>query len=57
MQAAFTINHASKLLFVHSYQKCSDGKVHHGLDDIGLTMEKKSSIDAYEARLKERAWA
>ena len=29
----------------------------NGLDDIGLTMEKKSSIDAYETRLKERAWA
>src|SRR3569832_2833377 len=30
----------------------------NGLDDIGLTMEKKSSIDSYETRLKtERAWA
>src|SRR5919197_1460563 len=30
----------------------------NGLDDIGLTMEKKSSIDAYEANAKkERAWA
>jgi len=29
----------------------------NGLDDIGLTMEKTTSIDAYEARLKERAWA
>jgi 3-isopropylmalate/(R)-2-methylmalate dehydratase small subunit len=30
----------------------------NGLDDIGLTMEKKSSIDDYEAKLKkERAWA
>ena len=30
----------------------------NGLDDIGLTMEKKSSIDAYEAKVKaERAWA
>jgi len=30
----------------------------NGLDDIGLTMEKKSSIDAYEAKTKaERAWA
>src|ERR1700748_2596519 len=29
----------------------------NGLDDIGLTMEKKASIDAYEAKLKERAWA
>ena len=30
----------------------------NGLDDIGLTMEKKSAIDSYEDRLKrERAWA
>ena len=30
----------------------------NGLDDIGLTMEKKASIDDYEVRLKtERAWA
>ena len=30
----------------------------NGLDDIGLTMEKKASIDAYEARAKTaRAWA
>jgi 3-isopropylmalate/(R)-2-methylmalate dehydratase small subunit len=30
----------------------------NGLDDIGLTMEKKSSIDSYEAGAKaERAWA
>ena len=30
----------------------------NGLDDIGLTMEKKSSIDSYEAKAKaERAWA
>ena len=30
----------------------------NGLDDIGLTMEKKSSIDNYEAKAKtERAWA
>ena len=29
----------------------------NGLDDIGLTMEKGASIDAYEAKLKERAWA
>jgi 3-isopropylmalate/(R)-2-methylmalate dehydratase small subunit len=29
----------------------------NGLDDIGLTMEKKASIDTYEAKLKERAWA
>jgi 3-isopropylmalate/(R)-2-methylmalate dehydratase small subunit len=30
----------------------------NGLDDIGLTMEKKTSIDSYEDKLKtERAWA
>ena len=30
----------------------------NGLDDIGLTMEKKASIDGYEEKLKrERAWA
>jgi 3-isopropylmalate/(R)-2-methylmalate dehydratase small subunit len=29
----------------------------NGLDDIGLTMEKAPKIDAYEARLKQRAWA
>ena len=29
----------------------------NGLDDIGLTMEKKSSIDAFEAKLKQREWA
>ena len=29
----------------------------NGLDDISLTLEKKASIDAYEARLNERAWA
>ena len=30
----------------------------NGLDDIGLTMEKKSAIDNYEEKLKrERAWA
>ena len=30
----------------------------NGLDDIGLTMEKKTSIDTYEAKAKtERAWA
>ena len=28
----------------------------NGLDDIGLTMEKRSSIDSYEAKA-ERAWA
>jgi 3-isopropylmalate/(R)-2-methylmalate dehydratase small subunit len=30
----------------------------NGLDDIGLTMEKKTSIDEYEAKAKTaRAWA
>ena len=29
----------------------------NGLDDIGLTLEKKASIDSYEAKLAERAWA
>jgi 3-isopropylmalate/(R)-2-methylmalate dehydratase small subunit len=30
----------------------------NGLDDIGLTMEKKTSIDTYEAQAKTtRAWA
>ncbi|MCW4116460.1 3-isopropylmalate dehydratase small subunit [Aurantimonas sp. MSK8Z-1] len=30
----------------------------NGLDDIGLTMEKRSAIDAYEAKLAEsRPWA
>jgi 3-isopropylmalate/(R)-2-methylmalate dehydratase small subunit len=30
----------------------------NGLDDIGLTMEKKASIDSYEAKARaERAWA
>jgi 3-isopropylmalate/(R)-2-methylmalate dehydratase small subunit len=28
-----------------------------GLDDIGLTLEKKPSIDAYEQKLAQRAWA
>ena len=28
-----------------------------GLDDIGLTMEKKPSIEAYEAKIAARAWA
>ena len=27
----------------------------NGLDDIGLTMEKKSSIDTYEAKAQARA--
>ena len=29
----------------------------NGLDDIGLTMEKAPSIDAFEGKLAERAWA
>ncbi len=29
----------------------------NGLDDIGLTLEKGASIDAYEAKLKQREWA
>jgi len=29
----------------------------NGLDDIGLTLEKASSIDSYEKKLAERAWA
>ncbi len=29
----------------------------NGLDDIGLTMEKASKIDAFEAKLGDRAWA
>ena len=29
----------------------------NGLDDIGLTMEKGTKIDAFEEKLKERAWA
>jgi 3-isopropylmalate/(R)-2-methylmalate dehydratase small subunit len=30
----------------------------NGLDDIGLTMEKKTAIDAYEVKaVAERAWA
>jgi 3-isopropylmalate/(R)-2-methylmalate dehydratase small subunit len=30
----------------------------NGLDDIGLTMEKKASIDSYEEKAKTaRAWA
>ena len=28
-----------------------------GLDDIGLTMEKSTKIDAYEEKLAKRAWA
>ena len=28
----------------------------NGLDDIGLTMEKVDSIDAFESKLSERAW-
>ncbi|PZN98287.1 MAG: 3-isopropylmalate dehydratase small subunit [Hyphomicrobiales bacterium] len=29
----------------------------NGLDDIGLTLEKKTKIEAYEDKLKQRAWA
>lgn len=29
----------------------------NGLDDIGLTMEKAPNIEAYEEKLKARAWA
>ncbi len=29
----------------------------NGLDDIGLTMEKATKIDAYEEKLAQRAWA
>jgi 3-isopropylmalate/(R)-2-methylmalate dehydratase small subunit len=29
----------------------------NGLDDIGLTMQKEKSIDAFEAKLNQRAWA
>ena len=29
----------------------------NGLDDIGLTMEKKTSIEDYEAKLAQREWA
>jgi 3-isopropylmalate/(R)-2-methylmalate dehydratase small subunit len=29
----------------------------NGLDDIGLTMEKAQKIEAYEEKLKQRAWA
>jgi 3-isopropylmalate/(R)-2-methylmalate dehydratase small subunit len=29
----------------------------NGLDDIALTLEKKPAIDAFEAKLAERAWA
>jgi 3-isopropylmalate/(R)-2-methylmalate dehydratase small subunit len=29
----------------------------NGLDDIGLTMQKASKIDSFEAKLKQRAWA
>ena len=28
----------------------------NGLDDIGLTLEKAASIDAYEGKLDERPW-
>jgi 3-isopropylmalate/(R)-2-methylmalate dehydratase small subunit len=29
----------------------------NGLDDIGLTLEKKAAIDAFEQKLSQRAWA
>ena len=29
----------------------------NGLDDIGLTMEKATKIEAFEEKLKQRAWA
>jgi 3-isopropylmalate/(R)-2-methylmalate dehydratase small subunit len=29
----------------------------NGLDDIGLTLEKASAIDAYESKLADRPWA
>ncbi|GGE30144.1 3-isopropylmalate dehydratase small subunit [Agaricicola taiwanensis] len=29
----------------------------HGLDDIGLTLEKSGKIESFEAKLAERAWA
>ncbi len=29
----------------------------NGLDDIGLTLEKQDKINAYEAKLSERAWS
>jgi 3-isopropylmalate/(R)-2-methylmalate dehydratase small subunit len=29
----------------------------NGLDDIGLTMQKASKIDSFEAKLKQREWA
>jgi 3-isopropylmalate/(R)-2-methylmalate dehydratase small subunit len=29
----------------------------NGLDDIGLTMEKSAKIEAFEDKLKQRAWA
>jgi 3-isopropylmalate/(R)-2-methylmalate dehydratase small subunit len=29
----------------------------NGLDDIGLTLEKAASIDAFEAKLSQREWA
>lgn len=28
----------------------------HGLDDIGLTLEKQDAIDRFEAKMAERAW-
>ncbi|MGL4637983.1 MAG: 3-isopropylmalate dehydratase small subunit [Beijerinckiaceae bacterium] len=29
----------------------------NGLDDIGLTMQKKTKLDSYEKKLESRAWA
>ena len=29
----------------------------NGLDDIGLTLEKRTAIDSYETKLAERSWA
>ena len=29
----------------------------HGLDDVGLTLEKRPAIEAYEKKLAEREWA
>ena len=37
-----------------------EGRKHsllNGLDEIGLTLQREPAIDAYEARLAERAWA
>jgi 3-isopropylmalate/(R)-2-methylmalate dehydratase small subunit len=29
----------------------------NGLDDVGLTLQNASKIDAFEERLAQRAWA